>query len=488
MAEIQPSKTPSRSFRSFIWDTDTHLKSHEERILLRKLDYSILTIGCLGFFMKYLDQGNLANAYVSGMQEDLGMYGNEYTYAQMMYTVSYAVMQVPSTLIVQKIRPSIWLAAMEVCWGVFTFAQAGLRNVGQLYAFRFFVGFFESSFFPVLLYVLGSWYTKTELAKRVAIFHMTAPLGTAFGGYLQAAVYEGLDGAHGLSGWRWLYIVCGCMTVPIGLVTFFVLPDTPYTTRSRFLTAKECEMALERVQKAGKAAPTPVTFQTFKRVFSKWRWYAFVLGYVLYGESCQASGYFAIWLKAEKFSVVDRNIIPTGSRLISAACVVLWGFLSDYTGSRYAFVVGPLLLGAIPNGILAAWPSSVPLKEGAFLTSNVHLMTAVFYTWANEVCAGDNEERALVVSSMNGMQYAFDAWLPIVIFPQTMAPSFRRGFPATFAFVIAAILAVTLIRLLVFREQRREPEASSENVEAVVVTYNEHDKESAENVEKDVQN
>lgn len=43
------------------------------------------------------------------------------------------------------------------------------------------------------------------------------------------------------------------------------------------------------------------------------------------------------------------------------------------------------------------------------------------------MCAGDNEERALVISSMNGMQYAFDAWLPIVIFPQTMAPSFRKS-------------------------------------------------------------
>lgn len=67
MADTEPQekKTPSRSFRSFIWDTDTHLKMPEERRLLRKLDWSILTIGCLGFFMKYLDQGNLANAYVS---------------------------------------------------------------------------------------------------------------------------------------------------------------------------------------------------------------------------------------------------------------------------------------------------------------------------------------------------------------------------------------------------------------------------------------
>lgn len=112
---------PSRSFRSFIWDTDTHLKTPEERRLLRKLDWSILTIGCLGFFMKYLDQGNLANAYVSGMQEDLGMYGNEYTYAQTAYTCAYAVMQVPSTLIVQKIRPSIWLVIMEVGWVISIF-------------------------------------------------------------------------------------------------------------------------------------------------------------------------------------------------------------------------------------------------------------------------------------------------------------------------------------------------------------------------------
>ncbi|TDZ33192.1 Pantothenate transporter liz1 [Colletotrichum spinosum] len=470
MAEPREAqKTPSRSFRSFIWDTDTHLKSREERVLLRKLDWSILTIGCLGFFMKYLDQGNLSNAYVSGMQEDLGMWGNEYTYAQTAYTCAYAVMQVPSTLIVQRIRPSIWLACMEVAWGVFTFAQAGMRTHGQLYAFRFLVGFFESSFFPVLLYILGSWYTKTELAKRVAIFHAVAPAGGAFGGYLQAAVYKSLDGAHGLAGWRWLYIVCGCMTIPVGIATVFILPDTPYTTKSRFLTEKECELAIQRVQKAGKAAPAGVTFATFKRVLSKWRWYAFVLGYVLYGESCQASGYFAIWLKSENFSVVDRNIIPTGSRLIMVFCVITWGFLSDFTGSRFALIIGPLVLGLIPNGILAVWPASVPLKEFAFLTSSVHLMTAVFYTWANEVCAGDNEERALVISSMNGMQYAVDAWLPIVIFPQTMAPSFRRGFPATFGFIIAAMIAVTGIRLLVLREQKKNPQATEVSLEGGVI-------------------
>lgn len=119
------------------------------------------------------------------MQEDLKMYGNEYTYAVRIsrstsqyhsifltkhlkpltlllhqgtaYTCAYAVMQIPSTLIIQHIRPSYWLGLMEIAWGVFTFAQAGMHSVNELYAFRFLVGFFESSFFPCMLFVLGSW-------------------------------------------------------------------------------------------------------------------------------------------------------------------------------------------------------------------------------------------------------------------------------------------------------------------------------------------
>jgi ACS family pantothenate transporter-like MFS transporter len=49
--------------------------------LLQKIDFFILTYGCLAFFTKWLDQANLSNAYVSGMREDLGMMGTEYNLA-----------------------------------------------------------------------------------------------------------------------------------------------------------------------------------------------------------------------------------------------------------------------------------------------------------------------------------------------------------------------------------------------------------------------
>ena len=75
-----------------------------------------------------------------------------------------------------------------------------------MYVFRFMVGFFESAFSPIIIFLLGSWYTKTELAKRVAVWHITGFFGQATSGFLQAGIHASLDGHLGLAGWRWLFI------------------------------------------------------------------------------------------------------------------------------------------------------------------------------------------------------------------------------------------------------------------------------------------
>ncbi|THV06054.1 pantothenate transporter liz1 [Dendrothele bispora CBS 962.96] len=449
--------TAWQKFKSYIWDSDAHLKTPFERNLLRKLDFGILIVACLGFFMRYLDSANLANAYVSGMKEDLNIFGNEYTYMGTCYTIAYALFQIPSTMVVTRVRPSLYLFLNEVGWGIFTFAQAAAQTSNQMYAFRFCVGMFEASFFPSILYLMGSWYNKYELAKRIAIFHLCGSLGSSFGGYLQAAVYETLDGHHGIAGWRWLFIVCGCMTVPCGLAVLLVLPDLPSNTRAWYLTTEEKAFALERAKSLGKSQPgeKKLDWSLIKRALSSWRYFAFVLGYIVYGTSCQATGYFGIWMKSVGYSVTERNVIPSCANLISAFCIFCWGFGSDLTGSRFAFVFGPLFYGLLPNGILAFWPESKHLKLFAFMTGGVQLMTAVFYTWANEILADDNELRALTISSMNGLQYSVSAWLPIVIFPQTQAPTFRRGFPATFGFVIAGLIIIVVIKMLADRDARR---------------------------------
>lgn len=85
--------TPKRNWKSYVWDTLD--KSPEERRFLFKLDAVLLTFASLGYFIKYLDQININNAFVSGMKEDLSLFGNELNYMQTCWTVGYVIGEIP---------------------------------------------------------------------------------------------------------------------------------------------------------------------------------------------------------------------------------------------------------------------------------------------------------------------------------------------------------------------------------------------------------
>lgn len=197
--EVVPKEIPKK-WAGYIWDTLD--KSPEERKFLFKLDAAILTFASLGYFIKYLDQANVNNAFVSGMKEDLNLYGNQLNYMQTLWTVGYVIGEIPSNMVLTRVRPSIWIPAMEVIWGVLTFATSRANSVQAVYALRFFVGLAESTFYPGMQYIIGSWYRKDELAKRACIFHTSSAIATMFSGYLMAAVYH-LEGVGGFRGWQW---------------------------------------------------------------------------------------------------------------------------------------------------------------------------------------------------------------------------------------------------------------------------------------------
>lgn len=140
-----------RRWVSYIWDTFD--KSPEERRFLFKLDAALLTFASLGYFIKYLDQINVNNAFVSGMKEDLGLFGNQLNYMQTCWTVGYVIGEVPSNIILTRVRPRYWIPTMEVIWAILTFSLSRCNTATQFYIIRFFVGLAESTFYPGMQYV-----------------------------------------------------------------------------------------------------------------------------------------------------------------------------------------------------------------------------------------------------------------------------------------------------------------------------------------------
>ncbi len=125
-------------------------------------------------------------------------------------------------------------------------------------------------------WILGSWYKPSEIGKRTAIFTSSGLAGTMFSGFLQGAIYTNLDGSSGLAGWRWLFIIDFLITLPIALYGFLFFPDTPTSTRARYLNPLERNLAVERLPEVDTKRGV-LGLSLFRRVVLSWHWWAFVL-------------------------------------------------------------------------------------------------------------------------------------------------------------------------------------------------------------------
>lgn len=98
--------------------------------------------------------------------------------------------------------------------------------------------------------MLSCWYTRRELALRTAVLYSGLVIATAISGLIAAGVFAGLDGARGLSGWQWLFIIEGAGSFVAAIFAVFLLPDfTDSKTGSAkwLLSAKELEVAAQRI-------------------------------------------------------------------------------------------------------------------------------------------------------------------------------------------------------------------------------------------------
>lgn len=282
-------------------------RTRTERKFIQKLDVYLLTIFCFGYFIKNLDQHNIGNAYVSGMKEDLKMNGNEINLIDIAWTVGYVIGQLPSQLILTKVRPSIWIPSCELVWTILTFCLAAAKTSNHVIAIRFFVGLVESIFYPAALFILGSWYKPSELGKRTCILHASSAGAGMFSGYLQAAVYQGLNGVHGKAGWQWLFIMDGVISLPICLAGYFLIPDLPENTRAFYLNEDNCNLARKRMDEIGRAPRKKLGWSIIKRVFSRWHVYAFGLLYIIFINTNSSGSVvpLTLWMKSNHWSVTD---------------------------------------------------------------------------------------------------------------------------------------------------------------------------------------
>ncbi|KAJ5762338.1 uncharacterized protein N7511_005720 [Penicillium nucicola] len=431
-----------------------------ERRLILKLDGLIIVFVFLAYWAKVLDSSATSTAYVSGMKEDLKLYGNQLNYLQTVYMVGFITMQIPLTLVMTRCPVNYFLPAADLFWGVFTLAQYKASNVTQLYALRFFVGALGGFFFPAVQWYLGCWYKRSELSRRGAIFFIASQVGSMSSGYIQAGAYARLDGRYGIEGWRWLYIIYKgfACTIPIAFLGLCLLPSTPDKCTSRFLNEDEIRLAQERMASENRQARQPFTKSKVLEILKGWRLWVLVTFAFFFSQAdgVSSNSGLSLWLKAEGYSVENINTITTVSPAVTIVASVICAVFSDIYDAKASLIAITAMLNIFACIVLAIWDVPVGLKFFAFfLSGTADGIAAIIYAWANEICAHSAEERAIVISAMNTIGNTFGAWIPLFVWKTVDAPRYLIGYNWTIALDVCMLVMLVVLQQFWAREQKR---------------------------------
>ncbi|KAK3315844.1 retrograde regulation protein 2 [Apodospora peruviana] len=431
-----------------------------EQDLVRRLDIFLMTFGCISQVIKYLDQTNISSAYVSGMKEDLGLYGDELNYFTTYFSISYCLMLIPSQIILTYVRPSYWLPGLEIGWGFVTGFIALAQSARHVYILRVFLGLFESSAWPGMMTLFMYWYTPTELAKRMGFYHSCQALGQMMSGALQVAILETLDGKFGLKGWRWLFVINGVITLLVGLAGFFMIPDYPSLPNPRavWLSDEHITMATERLERHGRADARRINWASAKRTFLMWITYAIPSLYIATVLAPYGYNYFNLFLKSlqnpdgsPRWTTEQVNTIPIAGGAINVLFVWIWAILSDLFQTRWTLLVVQAVIGLIPSTIMTIWTvrpegTSITSAYVSYFMLYLSLGTApLVMSWLSDLLPQDPEARTLIVGYSIASVYAVLSWSQVLIWPASQAPYYKYAWQISIVlWILVIVMAYTL--------------------------------------------
>ncbi|OBZ73553.1 hypothetical protein A0H81_06343 [Grifola frondosa] len=241
-ASVADQSEVDEKLHTKIYNEHVDIGGVDEKKLLRKLDIHLIPWLSFLYLLSFLDRSSIGNAkarthWLYHMETDLHITDQQYLMALTIFFFSYAVFEVPSNVFLKRLRPSIWLSLLMLCWGIMMTVQGLVHNYGGLLGMRWMLGMFEAGLFPGVNYYLSCWYKRSEFGIRAAIFFSAATVSGAFGGLLAAAISK-MDGIGGKPAPR---------DRLAGVFSFWIIQDFPDT--AKFLTEAERTVVVRRLQK-----------------------------------------------------------------------------------------------------------------------------------------------------------------------------------------------------------------------------------------------
>ncbi|KAK1990563.1 major facilitator superfamily transporter [Colletotrichum falcatum] len=426
-----------------------------EKMIVRKLDMHIIPLVMLLYLFSFLDRVNIGNARLYNLERDLDLQGNQFQVAVSILFVTYIVFEVPSNLVLKLFTPRRWIAFITVSWGIIATLTGLVNSYGSLIACRLLLGAVEAGLFPGLNVYLTFFYSKHELALRVGYLFVSAAIAGGLGGLLAYGIGH-LEGAAGMSGWRWIMIIEGLPTVVIGAVTYFALPNDAGS--AYFLTDEEkAVMARRRGREYGNTSSA----QEFSRddMFKAFKdWKVWVFSVAQFGADTMLYG-FSTFLPTiinglGKWTPAQVQLLTVPCYFLGAVVYMTIAFLSDRMQRRGLFCVVFGSISAIGYGVLISPTSNGVHYFGCFLVAaGLYVVVGLPLAWLP-----NNSPRYGKRTTASGMQLTIGNCSGVMssfIYQQIDRPRYIRGHAVTLSMVGMATCLYGFMWFWYWRENKQ---------------------------------
>jgi MFS family permease len=265
------------------------------------------------------------------------------------FYISYIIFEIPSNMACKYFGPGWFIPTISLAFGICSIATAFVTSFSAVAGVRFLLGLFEAGMLPGIAYYMSRWYRRRELAVRLSLYIVMAPLAGAFGGLLASAILT-LPNFGGLTKWRMIFAIEGIITCGLSLISFFTLTDRPAT--ARWLNQEEKDLAIARI-KSERVGTTEVldkidAKKTFRGILSPVTM-ATALIFLLDNITVQGLAFFAPTIVKTIYpldTVVSQQLHTVPPYIVGAFITVLFPFLSTKFDRRTVFLIAsaPLMM------------------------------------------------------------------------------------------------------------------------------------------------
>ncbi|MEI9927485.1 MAG: MFS transporter [Sphingomonas sp.] len=298
-----------------------------------RIAWKILPLMLLGYTLANIDRINVAFAKLQ-MSGAIGLTEATYGFGAGIFFLSYALVEIPSNMILHRVGARLWLSRIMIVWGMVSAATLLVQDAPPFLHRPPRPRRREAGFYPGALLFMTYWFPSHVRAQATSVMLLGSSLASIIGSPLSGAIMGYMNGWLGLAGWQWVFLTEGLPATLLGIVLLVVLRNGP--AEAKWLSAEEKALVIADLSAERQAQAGAGMGHRFRDAFRNPNIWCIVVA-----NFCNLSTLYGIqfWLptiiqKVGGATVFNTGLIASGLALIPCVVLIANARHSDRTRER----------------------------------------------------------------------------------------------------------------------------------------------------------